>query len=390
MRAVQKIAQRFAEVSTQVHRGRFVLVWDLVTAMLRGSRATVTSLGRNLDRAIFERHAIKCADRALSNAHLFDERHLWYRAIASMAVGACQRPVIVVDGTELDAGWGALRASLTMDGRPVTILDEVYRLTSLNKSRVHARFLRALRDVLPPSCRPVLLVDGAFMRPFFEKLRQLGWDYVGRLGSAMWVHSQDLPSLQVRDLFRFARRKPRDLGACTLFARSRFHARVVLYDGRSERARRPASPFPRGQNRQRKRRQKAREPWVLVTSSHDLAARDIVALYQRRMQIEESFRDDKSPRFGRGFRLARCSSTPRLAVLLLLLALASFVLLTLGRVAQARRLAPRFQANSTARRTLSLASLGLRLISREDFRPHDHDIDRAFSYFARAGASPPA
>jgi hypothetical protein len=390
MRAIEKIAERFADVSRQTHGARNRLVWDLVASLVTGGRATVTSLGRHLKRAIDEKHGIKCADRALSNRHMFEERHHWYRSIAEKAVRGCRRPVIVIDGTPLDAGWGALRASLVMSGRAVTILDEVHRESALNHPKVHASFLEALRKLLPQGCRPILVVDGGFMGPFFEKVRKLGWDYVGRLGRAMWVHPDGGSSAQVRDLFRIARRKPRDFGRCAV-TRERYRARVVLFDGRSRRARRPPTSLPRGQNRQRKRRMKAREPWVLVTSCLDLSAHDIVALYQHRMQIEESFRDDKSPRFGRGFKLARCRSAPRLAVMLLLLALASFVELTVGLIGEARGLARRFQANSTrTRRVLSLAFLARRLLARTDFLPVGRDIDCAFSRFSAACAAPHA
>ena len=48
-----------------------------------------------------------------------------------------------------------------------------------------------------------------------------------------------------------------------------------------------------------------------------------MALYSRRMQIEQNFRDDKSPRFGFGLRLSRSQGKGRLEVLNMVAAMAS-------------------------------------------------------------------
>jgi hypothetical protein len=40
----------------------------------------------------------------------------------------------------------------------------------------------------------------------------------------------------------------------------------------------------------------------------DLSAKQVIALYALRMQIEETFRDTKNIRFGWSFRHARCKS----------------------------------------------------------------------------------
>ncbi|XPL48860.1 transposase [Enterobacter cloacae subsp. cloacae] len=56
---------------------------------------------------------------------------------------------------------------------------------------------------------------------------------------------------------------------------------------------------------QREHRSSAREPWLLFSNAEGLEPHQIMALYSRRMQIEQNFRDDKSPRFGFGLRLSR-------------------------------------------------------------------------------------
>ena len=71
---------------------------------------------------------------------------------------------------------------------------------------------------------------------------------------------------------------------------------------------------------------RAREPWLLATSlgSSQFNAASIVVMYGKRMQIEESFRDLKSHRYGMGFEDSRTRGSKRLSVLFLLNMLAGF------------------------------------------------------------------
>lgn len=75
----------------------------------------------------------------------------------------------------------------------------------------------------------------------------------------------------------------------------------------------------------RKAERANREPWLLATSVIDLAASRVVAMYAKRMQIEESFRDLKCDRYGCALHYSLTRRRPRLAILLLLHALATFV-----------------------------------------------------------------
>jgi hypothetical protein len=76
------------------------------------------------------------------------------------------------------------------------------------------------------------------------------------------------------------------------------------------------------------------------------------------MEIEETFRDLKSSRFGFGFELARASSIARRENLLLVAALATFTLWMFGLAARARRWERAYQAN-TERRTRVLSVIYL-------------------------------
>lgn len=101
-----------------------------------------------------------------------------------------------------------------------------------------------------------------------------------------------------------------------------------------------------------------REAWCLATSLN-LSASKVVRLYKLRMQIELTFRDLKSHRFGWAFEDARSRSAARVAIQLMLAALASLVCMLVGIASEAAQLNRHFQANTTTkRRVLSLVWLG--------------------------------
>lgn len=107
------------------------------------------------------------------------------------------------------------------------------------------------------------------------------------------------------------------------------------------------------------------KPWLLAVCpglAH-LSAKAVVAAYAQRMQIEETFRDLKSERFGLGFNASRSARKDRLSVLLLIACLASFVLRLIGEAGKARQLDLQFQSNTRRiRPVLSVISLALQLV----------------------------
>ncbi|MGC2458315.1 MAG: transposase [Gallionellaceae bacterium] len=107
-----------------------------------------------------------------------------------------------------------------------------------------------------------------------------------------------------------------------------------------------------------------REQWLsaVCPGLAHLSAEVVVAVYARRMQIEESFRDLKSERFGLGFSANRSTQRSRLGALLLVACLAAFVLRLIGEVDKARQMESIFQSNTRrSRPVLSVITLALQL-----------------------------
>lgn len=99
--------------------------------------------------------------------------------------------------------------------------------------------------------------------------------------------------------------------------------------------------------------------WCLATSRDDLTARQVIALYERRFTIEESFRDTKDPRFGLGLSATHVGTTERRDRLFLIGALAQALLTMLGAASEATGLDRKLKANTVKHRTMSLFNQGL-------------------------------
>lgn len=150
-------------------------------------------------------------------------------------------------------------------------------------------------------------------------------------------------------------------------SRARPHAArlCVLRPPKRYRRERPNNPEHGHGTMQRRYRQLYRGPWVLGSNLPKAAfsAVDIVQLYERRMQIEETFRDRKSHRFGYALDYARSRHSQRLENLRMIGALAMWVQCLIGLAGYARQLTQHFQANTERRRTvLSWAFLARRLL----------------------------
>jgi len=111
---------------------------------------------------------------------------------------------------------------------------------------------------------------------------------------------------------------------------------------------------------------KAREAWILISHLPDAynTAKKVVNLYRKRMQIEEGFRDTKNQQYGLGLAQANSRSTQRYNNMLLIAALALFLLWCIGQTAAQQKYHHRLQANTIRHRTvLSNIYLAMQIIN---------------------------
>src|SRR5262249_25211222 len=316
-----------------------------------------------------ERHGIKRIDRLLGNEDLARDRIAFFAAIAERILGG-NRPTIVVDWTEATIHrFCVLYAAVAFEGRAIPIYAETDPINLLSNTRIEQRFLLQLAAVIPKRCRPILVLDAGFRPMMWGNILRLGWDFVVRIRSGILVTINATRGDNRRDwaksqsLYGHARRRPRDLGLRLVSRTHRHTLRVIVVDQRSKEARGPLTNFRR-RNAEKTAAQSAREPWLLVTSLDETASAAVItAIYAKRMQIEETLRDTKNPRFGWKLEYSGSRSPARIDVLLLIGAIASLVALLLGFAGERSRLQYRYQANTRRhRRVLSLLTLGRRLL----------------------------
>lgn len=355
-------------VSPNMHKVRRNAVAACVQSLAQGNLSTVTSIGRGIQSKAFEKHRIKRADRVLSNAHLQQESLSIYAHMCHLFASK-GRPIISVDWSDLDARKQhfLIRAVVAFQGRPFTLYEEVHDIKTKEKPKTHKYFLSTLKSLLPKETKPIIVTDAGFKLPWIELVKSLGWDYVGRVRRPRKFFDEESQSWRcISHLFPTANATPKSL-SLNLGQSTPHFCHLVLYKGKpkgrhslnqdgSTKASKTSLTAARG----------AKEPWLLISSlpKNSSFAKKSVKVYQTRMQIEESFRDMKSTKFGLGFEHNYTKILARMKLLVLLTTLTAMVLTLLGKVVELAGLAYRFQSSSTRkRRVLSHFFLGKRALS---------------------------
>ena len=370
MHATQVLQKCLGKVIADMDPRRLRTLALAVQALLAGRRLVLMDLARSFPGARRVRAPLKRLDRLLGNPHLHAVVEHFYGGLTHWLVRQPQ-PLIVVDWSDLraDQSLQLLRAALAVGGRSLTLYEQIYPQRLLGSARAERQFLRRLSALLPAGTTPVIVTDAGFRQRWFRDLRRLGWDYVGRVRGRVTACVVPGTWQPLRTLYAAAHTTPQTFGDAKLWRSRPWSCRLLLVR-RPRRGRQAKTLFgqPRRSRRSRKAAARARDPWLLATSL-DAAPARIIALYAQRMQIEQSFRDLKSSRYGVAFELSLTRSAARLGVLLLLLALATFVAWIAGLICTARHLeAHCVPQPNQARRRYSIIRVGWEAL-RRPWRP---------------------
>lgn len=385
MRASRVLQKCLSRSLGAMHTLRNHVLVRSVEALLRGRRLTLMDVARSWPDAERVKAPLKAFDRLLSNRHLHEERFQIYADMAQWLLRG-KRPLIVIDWSDLkaDRSWCLLRAAVPVGGRTLPILDMVFPGKELGAPNAHKRFLHVLRSLVPPRVRPILVTDAGFCTPWFRTVSSLGWHWVGRLRHRTLVKpvgivDEDSQWVACRDLYALATTTPRDMGLMETVRATRWVCRLVVY-GKTPRGRkdRNRAGLVSRQKNSRQAAAREREPWLIVASPElDLHARQLVNIYAKRMQIELSFRDLKSHRYGQGFEDSLTRSSARIEILLHVHAMASFASWLAGLACDASGITHWLSPIRSTRRLYSIIRVGREAIVR------DWPIDPAWLCLAR-------
>jgi hypothetical protein len=329
-----------------------------------GHLLSLSRLARALMGQSTQKAALKRVDRLVGNQRIGQEAQVVAAALLRTLCRSGQPLLIAVDWSAVSPGGAfvELRAAITWlgMGRGLTIYQQVYPESKLGNGRAERALLDTLHSWMPAGAEVIIVTDAGFRRPWFAHVERLGWSWIGRIRAGACLSRDRTHWEQASAWFAKATGKACRWSQCWLTRRFRFACDVVLYRRRAVggkrygRAGHGSTPKAR-----REASASAREPWLLAHSPQlrTLRAEEIVALYRQRMQIEENFRDSKSPQLGMGLQLSQSRSAPRLHALLLIATLAGFLLWHIGQLAEAEGLHRRFKATTRIARELSIITL---------------------------------
>jgi hypothetical protein len=256
--------------------------------------------------------------------------------------------LVALDWVEVRA-FHTLMAAAVCGGRAVPLLWASYPEWELHKSQnnLEEGLLRLLKSLLPAYVRVIVLADRGFGRAELARAcRQIGLHFLIRVKPDVGVcHARYRGLLRDYPVRKGLRRVLRD-AAYRLTDPVTLHVVIRWKKGL------PA---------------KRDEPWFLITDLPGGAVA-LTELYGRRMAVEELFRDDKSLRNGWALRLTQLTQAGRFDRLLLVLALAYWLLVGLGLVAR-QRYRPAAWCSSNRDKECSAFTIGRALLGRMRLGP---------------------
>lgn len=261
---------KFKKQLPSIHKVRLGNLFKAAATVIRVNRLSLSSLGRNLSNQNKPRSNIKKIDRMLGNDYLQNESPNFYKMMASNLIKERSSPWLHIDWSCICSltNLYLLRASLSMSGRSIVIYEECHPKKNENHHPTHKAFLKNLKAILPPTVKPVIVTDAGFRGLWFSEIREMGWDFVGRMRNKNLVCLNGASSWQLsKELYQDAKPKPKYLGYGMLVQKLKVPAHFVLYKGKKKKRYKLNKDKTRSYSGMSKRYAKSyAEPWLLVTS----------------------------------------------------------------------------------------------------------------------------
>lgn len=312
------------------------------------------------------------ADRFIGNKSLHDERNAICQVFAKKLIASKKNPKIIVDWSPIpntNSKYHVLRAALMLDGRALTIYEEVHSERKLGNVKIQKKFLLNLGRLLPERCQPIIVTDAGFHNDWFFEIVKFGWNYIGRVRGRQKYQLEGKKWNSIKILVSGGTKEPEYIGAAVLCLRNSLTTNLYRIKNLSKGRKAYNLNKQRKNDTQSKKHSKsAKEAWVLATSlSHNklISAKRVVNIFKNRMQIEEGFRDLKSSKYGFSFEEAFSRKIKRIEILLLIAMIAALIAWIIGYIGESKKLQYQFQANSIKKhRVLSLFYLGCQILRR--------------------------
>lgn len=349
-----------------LHVKRAKCLTNIVESMQGYSKhISVNEIGRHLKRNTNLKHKLKAADRFVGNNKINADipaicsgiSHFTYRHFKELCVlvdwsGACQKDMHV------------LQASVAFKGRSLPIYAEVHHLKDTENATIHNNFLDKLHKIIPKHIKVTIVTDAGFHRDWFAKVKDIGWEFIGRIYSKYTYKLEDSNNWLPVKAIKFSRvAQPIKIGKIELGkTKNPLGCYLYTYKHRLSRKKHKPNKYP---DHEKAFSKYYRSGWVIVSSSNK-PARYLISYYKKRMQIEQNFRDIKNQDLGVGLRRNKSKIQKRAQVLYFIAMLLIIILWWIGYCGEMIGCHRKYQANTVkSHRVISFVTLG-KLILKHD------------------------
>jgi hypothetical protein len=337
----------------EIHITRLQAVMDVATGIQHSQELSITAIGRHLESEVDLKHRIKKVDRLLGNKNLYSELARIYSGLSlyvfKYVAQANKVSPVVIDLCFLK-DYNAIQmlsAEIALQGRTIPLYREVFEKGQL-KGR-EKEFISKLSGCIPPGRDILIIMDAGFGDAWFEAIEAQNWYWLVRARSGKHIKLSNNDEWQeVNEIFSQVNTRAKSYEDAYITKDQPRPCRVITKRGSMLSKRNKPRKLPRNYNASGGHYQRlAKEPWVLATNlPKKYNTTHVVNSYKKRMQIEESFRDIKNPRYGLGGRQVETRCVYRWGVLMLLAAIAQITLWIIGVIGHSQGFQKIFQSNT--------------------------------------------
>lgn len=346
------IHSHLEEFCPEIHANRLQAVMDVATGLARSKQLTIVEMGRHLQSNIKLKYRVKKVDRLLGNKNLYSELNTLYSGLSNYVfkyLAQDKYSPIVVDLCFLkdDHDIQMLSAEVATQGRTIPLYREVFKAGYL-KGR-EKDFISKLSNCIPNDREVLIIMDAGFGDDWFDVIESQNWHWLVRARSGKYIKLSDKEEWQeASDLFGKATSRAKCYENAYITKSQCRPCRVIIKKGLLKNKRTKPSRLPRNYNSGNGNYKRvAKEPWILATNlpkKYDTTK--VINAYKKRMQIEESFRDIKSTRYGLGSRYIQTRCIYRWGVAMLLAAITQIAVWVIGVIGHSQGFQEIFQVNT--------------------------------------------
>ncbi len=200
---VYSVCQKFFRGAlAPFHQYRQNALLDATVAVTCEASLTLTNIGRYLPGTAQVKNKIKRVGRLWGTSALHRDIPLIFRNITSLFTRKLPWCVIAVDWSGYPSQeYHVLCASLLCDGRSIPLISPILPSKKQNDSLAQKAFINDLAAAIPTVSRVTIATDAGFRCSWFHQVRELRWDFVGRVRGAVYFRlNNDEQWRQLKDL----------------------------------------------------------------------------------------------------------------------------------------------------------------------------------------------